>query len=402
MEADVQTPPAGVPAIETPAPNAAQQLTKKLLERKPAAKEGDKKPAKRVFPFIQPAQKQGEPAPATPAAQQQQTPAATTPASPADGKPATAAAEPQKSKFDISEVNQIISKVTKGEFKDLDQFIVDYNKKRTDASLIGDDFIRDAIKYYNENGSLAPYLEAKAVDYDKMSAEDLIRKQMREEYPEYSEKAFNRLYAKEMEQYDTEDKDEEEQEFLNEEKRVRAERLKKQFKEKQQKFSAPDNKKQTEEEANQKAVAEYNNWAAGIKADANMQSLYKDKKIPYQYEITLPDGSKTAFDLSVPVANPDELYNIIIDPLKFTELFKKDGKLDMGKVVRLYAQALNEQTTSDLIREAYLKGRTDVEGQIKNTRLPVEGMPPARQQEGTDAVGKAKSTVYKMLGIKTN
>lgn len=67
------------------------------------------------------------------------------------------------------------------------------------------------LNYYKENGDIKPYVNALNTDYSKMSSEDVMRHQLREEYPKASDKQIDILFKKEVvDAYNLNSEDEEE------------------------------------------------------------------------------------------------------------------------------------------------------------------------------------------------
>jgi len=61
-----------------------------------------------------------------------------------------------------------------------------------------DDFIKGAVEYYEKTGDLTPYLQAKTVDFSTMDDAAIMRRNLREQYPDVSEKAFDRLFQQQV------------------------------------------------------------------------------------------------------------------------------------------------------------------------------------------------------------
>ena len=64
-----------------------------------------------------------------------------------------------------------------------------------------DEYLKGAIEYYKSTGNLTPYLEAHSVDYDKLSDKEIYAKELRSKYPSISEKAFEKLLDKDLENH---------------------------------------------------------------------------------------------------------------------------------------------------------------------------------------------------------
>ena len=61
-----------------------------------------------------------------------------------------------------------------------------------------DEFLKGLIDYYKKTNDLTPYLQAKSIDFSQMSDAEIMRRNLREQYPDVSDKAFDRLYQKEI------------------------------------------------------------------------------------------------------------------------------------------------------------------------------------------------------------
>jgi len=69
---------------------------------------------------------------------------------------------------------------------------------KVDPYNFKDDFIKGVVEYYEKTGDVTPYLQAKLVDFNQMSDEEVMRRNLREQYPDVSEKAFDRLYKQQI------------------------------------------------------------------------------------------------------------------------------------------------------------------------------------------------------------
>lgn len=107
------------------------------------------------------------------------------------------------------------------------------------------DFTIGMIKYQEQTGDFTPYLEVKSVDYSKMDAKDLIKLDMKKQYPGMNDRALNFKYNKDLEEKyylnrDDYPEDSDEAIYGQEQLRIDGEQKRKQFVEEQQKFKAPE------------------------------------------------------------------------------------------------------------------------------------------------------------------
>jgi hypothetical protein len=281
-------------------------------------------------------------------------------------------------------LNDLVKQVTHGNFATLDALINDHNLTKAKAAKLKDKFIEDAADYYEKTGNLTPYLEAKAVDYDKTSPEDLIRKELREKNPEYSEKAFEKVFAKEMKQYEVdEDAEEGDKEFAKEELTIRANRIRKELKERQAKFTPPPIDPDLAKREQEASLAQYNTWKSGIEASDPVKALISTKKLAYKVgdanvEVDVSDPAKI---ISTMVAvNPVDL---------FKALRNTDGTVNLPHALSVYDHAFNPNYANDLITKGIALGRAQFEGEIKNTSngRPIQGRAP-EPDNSKDSEGK--------------
>jgi hypothetical protein len=61
-----------------------------------------------------------------------------------------------------------------------------------------DDFIKEVVDYYRATGDLTPYLEAKTVDYTKLTDLEILRRAEREKAKHLPDETFERLFAKKL------------------------------------------------------------------------------------------------------------------------------------------------------------------------------------------------------------
>ncbi len=113
-----------------------------------------------------------------------------------------------------------------------------------------DDFELGLLDYKSKTGDLTPYLEAKTVDYTKLSAEDILKLEMKKANLGISEKALNIKFNKELAEKYYLDREvypegSDEAELGQELLRLDSERTRKAFIEEQSKFKAPEPKPDT-------------------------------------------------------------------------------------------------------------------------------------------------------------
>ena len=99
----------------------------------------------------------------------------------------------------FSQLDAISKDLSNGKAENLEDFFDEYKRMRDSSSAeFKDDFIKNAVEYYNETGNLTPYLEATSVNYSEMSDEKVMRRDLEQANPTLSKGAIERLYTREI------------------------------------------------------------------------------------------------------------------------------------------------------------------------------------------------------------
>ena len=135
-----------------------------------------------------------------------------------------------------------------------------------------------------KSGQLEDYIKELAVDYSKMEAEDVMRHQLRVDYPKATEKQLEILYKKEIvEKYNLESDFEDEVADGKELLAVKADKYRDSLIEKQNKFllpAAPEKKAEvTDNSAEQKAKENIETYVKEISNDPYTKDIIANKKI---------------------------------------------------------------------------------------------------------------------------
>lgn len=236
-----------------------------------------------------------------------------------------------------------------------------------------DDFIKGAVEYYEKTGDLTPYLQAKTVDFAKMDDTEIMRRSLREQYPDVSEKAFDRLYQQQViEKYklDAEQWGEDDSELGKELMRSEADKIRGKYIEWQKGFAAPepqaDPNAEEQERATMEAVAQFER---AIKENPITKSILDSKRVSIK-------AGDDEFNYELPEANA--LVDMTLDNNKFFQQFAAgEGQLDYNKWYKTIAYSQNpEQFERALINFGKTLGRSEVAKEIKNpSTAPVGDIP---------------------------
>ena len=250
-----------------------------------------------------------------------------------------------------------------------------------------DDFIKEAVEYYNKTGDLTPYLEAKTVNYDEMSDEDIIKRDMRKEYPNLDDKTFDRLFNKQLQKKYSLNEDEFDEEDVQLGKALLkndAQKLREKYKEEQAKFAAPTNDTtQQEQELAQQ-------WEKMVNENDYVKTLQKEGKFEIQY-----GDEKFTYELD----NPQEIVGGMIDEQKIFQNFidQKDGKATPN--FERYAKTLAFSKDPSAYEKRLIEygkslGKGDVLDELEN---PTEVQTPNRKQPGASGSGDWREEFFQQV-----
>lgn len=227
-----------------------------------------------------------------------------------------------------------------------------------------DDFIKGVVEYYEKTGDITPYLQAKLTDFNQMSDEEVMRRNLREEYPDVSEKAFDRLYKQQVVdkfKLDVDEWGEDDSELGKELLKSEASKVRQKYVDWQKGFTAPEpvkNEGPVQDEA-QEALKKFE---ASVKESEVTKKLLEGKRI------TIKDGEG---EFAYEVPEVESLVDMTVDNNKFFSQFASaDGQVDFAKWYKTVAYSQNpEQFEKSLINYGKTLGRQEVTKEIKNPSL---------------------------------
>lgn len=159
------------------------------------------------------------------------------------------------------------------------------------------------------NGDVTEYLKELSTDYSKMSAEDVMRHQLRQDYPKASDRALEVLYKKEIvEKYNLDSSDDaelEEGQLLLE---AKAEKFRDDLTANQQKFLLPKPQEPKEDVVNNTEQILQQQEYDRYKTQVNTNPLTKD--LIASKQLVIGEGEDK---FNLPVSDPNALTNILFD-----------------------------------------------------------------------------------------
>lgn len=239
---------------------------------------------------------------------------------------------PKESVFNIKEKTQ-------GKFESFEDLWNDYeaisNQPKSEPLSLKDDYIKGLVDYYTKTGDIKPYVDAMSKNYDEMSAESILRESYREKYPKLSDAQFEKLFRKELgNKYgiNEDNYDDEEAELANALMENDAEKLRLEFKERQNKFAAPPDTPQVDP----KEVFE--EWKQVVEQDKFVDKFKKEPKFTLKYD-------NSEFNIEVQEAN-DVLDAALNDRKIFQNFIEGKGnnaQINFEKFLKTYYYSKNPE-----------------------------------------------------------
>lgn len=301
----------------------------------------------------------------------------------ADEQP-PASEEPLFSEEEMVTFNSGVSEYTEGNYESIDSLIEAHDtlydqveelqakleevQNSTQVPEEQDEFIKGLIEYYKETGDVSAYIEAKNVDYSAMSDLDIVRRNMRSQYSDMSDKNFERLFRREVVdkyQLDASRYDEEEVELGEELLKAEASKLRSELIERQAKFKAPERQAQPEVDTTAQAEEAMAQWTEKVNAAPETQSVINDGRVVIDF-----NGEPFAYEID----NPQDVVDMTIDNNKFFQLFQNEGgQIDYNRWYKVMNYASDPDTFErSLILHGKNLGGKEVVSEIKNPSRPTK------------------------------
>ena len=267
----------------------------------------------------------------------------------------------------FSQLDAISKDLSNGKAETLEDFFDEYARMRDSSNAqFKDDYIKNAVEYYNKTGNLTPYLEATSVNYSEMSDEAIMRRDLEQANPTLSKGAIERLYTREIvNKYSLDEDrfDEDEVELGKELLAADASKLRDKYVDEQKNFTQPVNETEDTETVNQEE--QLSKWTDTVSSHETTKDVMDNERILISY-----GDDKFSYE----VENPESLQEMTIDNNKFFDLFKNDkGDVDFDKWYRVLAYATDPEVyDSSLISHGQELGQEKVVADLKNPTAPTK------------------------------
>ncbi len=279
----------------------------------------------------------------------------------------------------VESIDNAVKDLTGGTSSTIEELFEEYKSLRdSEKTSFKDDFIKDAVEFYNKTGSLTPYLEATSLNFEEMTDQKIMRHNLKSQNPTLSDRAIERLYLRDIiNKYslDADRFDEDEVELGKELLKADADKLRKTLVDEQKNFIQPESKP----EDNSEAEAQQTAFIESVNTNKTTRDLLENKRI-------LVDYNDQSF--SYEIENPEQLKDMALDSTKFFALFQDEkGIIDFDKWYKVASYALDPETyNQSLISHGVGLGQEKVVKDLKNPSKVTKSSPqykePATAVEG--------------------
>lgn len=226
--------------------------------------------------------------------------------------------------------------------------------------LVGEDeFAKNLLDAYRSN-KLEEFLNAKAVDYEKVPDEQLARRLLKEEMPGATDEEVEFLFQRRYPVGDDED------EATQREARIRlksdAHKIREKLKAEQANYQIPEFKTEDNQQELEARVQEWHKTVDNSPATKALSGgiQFKNGDQAYKYE----------------VANPQQIADMAKDVRQFLNLFENNGQTDLERFYRVAAYATDpEAFEKSLIRFGQNLGTEKVVDKAVNPSIPAQPSP---------------------------
>jgi uncharacterized protein YoxC len=279
----------------------------------------------------------------------------------------------------VESIDNAVKDLTGGTSSTIEELFEEYKSLRdSEKTSFKDDFIKDAVEFYNKTGSLTPYLEATSLNFEEMTDQKIMRHNLKSQNPTLSDRAIERLYLRDIiNKYslDADRFDEDEVELGKELLKADADKLRKTLVDEQKNFIQPESKP----EDNSEAEAQQTAFIESVNTNKTTRDILENKRI-------LVDYNDQSF--SYEIENPEQLKDMALDSTKFFALFQDEkGTIDFDKWYKVASYALDPETyNQSLISHGVGLGQEKVVKDLKNPSKVTKSSPqykePATAVEG--------------------
>lgn len=280
-------------------------------------------------------------------------------------------------------VNDFPSERFEGKYKSWEEVSEALNKPAPEPQKF-DEPLQKLIDKYLSDGDLTEYFKANAVDYDKLSDEEVVKRDFFAKNSDLglSAEAANKLWEKELAKYklDPEEHDSTDVEIASAMMKREASKLRESGKEAQKAYLIP-----SRQAAPKTSV---DDLAKAVHAMPEAQSMKSSKSISFK------SGDSV---INYGVNDVDGALNLMANEEAFGALFLENGRPNVDKWVRMVEFVRNEEKmVKTLIDQGIAMGQKMIENEIKNPSLS-----PVQPERGSGS-GSFNDRFFEAIAARTN
>lgn len=201
----------------------------------------------------------------------------------------------------------------------LDEELKKIDKKELLKKAGLSDFEIELNEHISKGGKAEDYIVAKAIDYSQISDEDLVKQDLRKQYPDFTKDEINRLFNRKYGVTDLMDEEEREDRLL--ELKADGSLKRKQKIEAQKSFKIPDNPILHTDEA-------YESWKKNQESQSQLMEQYRNYYNTHEATKALNESKRVAINLGEGVAP----FNFTIEQPEVITRALTDGGVIMNKL----------------------------------------------------------------------
>lgn len=268
------------------------------------------------------------------------------------------------------------------------------DRKEIAKALGLSDFALELDEYISKGYNAVDYLNARAIDYTKISNVDIIKEQLRRELPDATNQQLELYIAKKYNQNELAEDDD--REFGSLQMQTEANRIRRELIAKQQSFKIPETQissNKDEWEREQQAIIQQQQQEAQQQRDylinhQETQNLLSNKRV----SIELGEGNKP-FNFKLDDRTANHMVTLLTDSEAWGKAVRNEkGEPNVGLLQKLVVHAINPNYEKDIYNAGKMAGMRSRVEESQNVKKPtgtpvVDMNPPKFQVKGTGTIG---------------
>jgi hypothetical protein len=264
----------------------------------------------------------------------------------------------------------------------LDEELAKVDKKELAKKLGFNDFVLELNDHLASGGSALDYLNARAIDYNQVSDENIIKSDLKKQFPTFTDEQIDKYYSRTYGVNEFADDDE--KEFMQLKQKADAHKLRQSLIDQQKQFKVPDAITPVKDEA-------YERWKQYSESQSQVSEQINNFYLNHAATKNLHENKKVAINVGEGIAP----FNVVIDkPELITKSFTdggdtwqkltttQTGEPDVQKQQMIALFTFNPQKfIQDLFNYGLQQGKRSLVSEGQNAQKPKTAMSPLPQDE---------------------